>query len=131
MSALIIDGLPGLPAATDLSPYALVYVSGGNWTLATATNAASGVVMRAVKSGEIVQPRPLSAAIMAVGIASGVIAAGAVIVQDAAGKVKTLPTSGGGTAIKAGVALNDSAAADGDWINFHPLTAGAILTVAP
>lgn len=131
MSALIIDGLPALAAASDLSPYALVYANAGVWTLATASNAASGVVMRAVKSGEIVQPRPLSAAIMAVGIASGAIAAGATVVQDANGKVKTLPTSGGGTAIKAGVVLNDSAAADGDWINYHPLTAGTVLTIAP
>lgn len=124
------ESMPPLPAATAIPVFSLVKVSSGTYAIAGASDVAVGVVMRAVASGEIVQPRPHLAGSL-VCIASAAIAADTVVVQDASGKIKALPTSGGGTAHQVGRTLADTAGADGDWIEVHPIGFSTVLTVAP
>lgn len=120
--------LPAMPAAAAIDPFLLVKHDAGTWAIAGATDVALGATTRKVKSGEITQPRRPSAGGMTL-VASAAIVAGAEVVQDAAGKVKTLPTTGGGTAIRRGIALT-AAGADGDWIDVEPHRWGEVATIA-
>jgi len=121
--------MAALPANADTEPFILVKLSSGKYAIAGAADIPLGATMRRVKANEAVSPRRPSAGSL-VCTASAAIVAGAKVVLDANGKVKTLPTSGGGTAVQVGVAVT-AAGADGDWLTVEPQRFGSILTVAP
>lgn len=110
--------LPARPAAAAIDPFILVKLSSDTYAVAGASDHAIGATTRAVKLGEATQPRRPSAGSLTL-VASAAIVPGAEVVQAENGKVKTLPTSGGGTAIRRGIALTP-AGADGDWIEVEP-----------
>lgn len=118
-----------LPAGADLTPYLLVKESSGTYVVAGATEVALGPVLGYYKSGEPCAPRRHFAGNL-VCVAAAAITKGATVVQTTGGKVITLPTSGGGTARVVGIAVHDSAAADGDWISIEPLGFGTVVTIA-
>jgi hypothetical protein len=126
---MILDNpaLASLPAGAAMAPYLLVKLSGGTYLPAGPTDVALGVSGRPYRQGETCQPRRHTAGNLTIQ-ASGAIALGAVVVQDLGGKVKSLPTSGGGTARVVGVA-QQAAAADGDWIDVEPVSFGTTVTI--
>ena len=121
--------LASLPAAAVTAAFLLVKQSAGTYVIAGAavTEIALGATQRAAVLGETVAPRRPSAGSIVL-TASAAVVAGAKVVQDAAGKVKTLPVNGGGFAVQVGVAVT-AAAADGDWITVEPLCFGLIVTI--
>lgn len=119
--------LPAQRAAADLDYGLLVKSSAGTYDKAGATDPALGVTGRSVSTGESVQPRRPSAGGMLCR-ASAAIALDAVVVQADGGKVKTLPTSGGGTAVRVGLAFS-AAGADGDLISVEPYRFGEVVTI--
>ena len=119
--------LASLPAAAITRPFIMVKLVAGTYAIAGAADVAVGVTQRAADLGEIVAPRRPSAGSI-VCTAGAAITAGAKVVLDAAGKVKTLPVGGGGFATQVGVAVT-AAAADLDWITVEPMCFGLILTI--
>ena len=121
--------LASLPAAAATAAFLLVKQSAGTYAIAGAatTENAIGATQRAVILGEITAPRrPTAGSIVLT--ASAAIVAGAKVVADAGGKVKTLPANGGGFAVQVGIAVS-AAAADGDWLTVEPHCFGLIVTI--
>lgn len=85
--------------------------------LADASHAAYGVAYEAPSANDVAAGVPIRVDLLGKGktklmVASAAIAAFATVVQDAAGQVKTLPTSGGGTAFVVGKALTAATGAN-------------------
>ena len=91
---------------------------GDHVAVADASHAAIGPCYEAPSANDVTTGVPVRIGILGKGptklmVASAAVLVGAVLIQDAAGKVKTLPTSGGGTGIVVGRALS-AASGDGE-----------------
>lgn len=122
---------PGLTlvATNAIVAYVLAKLASGEAVVATATatDEAVGVTTEGVAAGALVGIRLLSSGTTKI-VASGAIAAGAVVYQAAGGKVSALPVAAG-TYRRVGIALN-AAAADGDVIEVLPTGYGITATVS-